>query len=157
MIPAEAVTFHDQTYSHVTFNLKDAKTGNYDVVSELPDGALATLPDGFHVIPGQSVNLGVKMDLPAGARSSFYAPFSIAFANGGNTDIAIRELLVVTDNGIIATSIEGLKERKKELHIVPDFGQDKRGFVTIPPGTHEVINCFIEVSSTSNVTVYIVK
>lgn len=157
MIPAEAVTFHDQTYSHVTFNLKDAKTGSYDVISELPDGALATLPDGFHVIPGQSVNLGVKMDLPAGARSSFYAPFSIAFANGGNTDIAIRELLVVTDNGIIATSIEGLKERKKELHIVPDFGQDKRGFVTIPPGAHEVINCFIEVSSTSNVTVYIVK
>lgn len=157
MIPAEAVTFHDQTYSHVTFNLKDAKTGSYDVVSELPDGSLANLPDGFKVIPGQSVNLGVKMDLPAGARSSFYAPFSIAFANGGNTDIAIRELLVVTDNGIIATSIEGLKERKRELHIVPDFGQDKRGFVTIPPGAHEVINCFIEVSSTSNVTVYIVK
>ena len=157
MIPAEAVTFHDQTYSHVTFNLKDAKTGSYDVVSELPDGALATLPDGFKVIPGQSVNLGVKMDLPAGARSSFYAPFSIAFANGGNTDIAIRELLVVTDNGILATSIEGLKERKKELHIVPDFGQDKRGFVTIPPGSHEVINCFIEVNSTCNVTVYIVK
>lgn len=157
LIPAEAVTFHDQTYSHVTFNLKDAKTGSYDVVSELPDGSLANLPDGFKVIPGQSVNLGVKMDLPAGARSSFYAPFSIAFANGGNTDIAIRELLVVTDNGIIATSIEGLKEGKKELHIVPDFGQDKRGFVTIPPGAHEVINCFIEVSSTSNVTVYIVK
>lgn len=156
-IPAEAVTFHDQTYSHVTFNLKDAKTGSYDVVSELPDGSLANLSDGFKVIPGQSVNLGVKMDLPAGARSSFYAPFSIAFANGGNTDIAIRELLVVTDNGIIATSIEGLKERKRELHIVPDFGQDKRGFVTIPPGAHEVINCFIEVSSTSNVTVYIVK
>lgn len=156
-IPAEAVTFHDQTASHVTFNLKDAKTGGYDVVSELPDGSLATLPDGFRVIPGQSVNLGVKMDLPAGARSSFYAPFSIAYANGGNTDIVIRELLVVTDSGILATSVEGLKEGKRELHIVPSFGQDSRGFVTIPPGTHEVINCFIEVSSTSNVTVYIVK
>lgn len=156
-IPVEALTFHDQTFTLATFNLHDAKTGSYDVVSELPDGSLATLPDGFRVIPGQSVNLGVKMDLPAGARSSFYAPFSISFANGGNTDIAIKELLVVTDNGILATTVEGLKEGKRELHIVPDFGQDNRGYVNIPPGTQEVINCFINVSSTSHVIVYIVK
>lgn len=157
IIPAEVVTFHDQTSSHVTFNLNDAKTGSYNVVSELPNKAWAILYDGFRVIPGQSVNLGVKMDLPAGARSSFYAPFSIAYANGGNTDIVIRELLVVADNAFLSTTIEGLKEKNKELHIVPNFGQDNRGYVTIPPGTQEVINCFIEVRASCNVNVYIVK
>ena len=156
-IPVEAVSFHDQTYSHVTFNLHDADTGSYDVMSELPDGSQATLPDGFRVIPGQSVNLGVKLDLPISATSGSYVPFSIAYANGGNTDVAIKELLVVTDNNVIATSIEGLKENKRELHIVPNFGQDNRGYVNIPPGSHEVINCFLKMSGTSNVVVYIVK
>lgn len=161
-IPVEALTFHDQTYTHATFNLHDASTGSYDVVSELPNGTTATLPDGFRVIPGQSVNLGVKMDLPAGGRSNFYAPFSIAYANSGNTDIAIKELLVVTENGVLSTTIEGLKEGKRELHIVPNMGQDNRGYVNIPPGTHEVINCFIYLSATSqryvnHVNVFIVK
>lgn len=156
-IPVEAVTFHDQTHSHITFNLHDAETGSYDVISELPDGSQATLPDGFRVLPGQSVNLRLKMDLPSTATMGSQVPFYIAYSNGGNTDIAIKELLVVTDNGVLSTTIEGLKESKKEMHIVPNFGQDNRGYVNIPPGTHEVINCFINIIRTCNVVVYIVK
>lgn len=157
MIPAEAVTFYDQTYSHVTFNLKDTETGSYDVISELPDGALASLPDGFKVIPGQSVTLGIKLNLPGASRQFSYAPISIAYANGGNTDIAIKELLVVATGAVLSNTIEGLKENMTEMHVIPNFAKDRRGYVSIPPGTQEVINCYIGASSGCTVTVYIVK
>lgn len=157
VIPTEALTFHNQTHTVATFNLNKAEVGTYDVISELPNGTQATLPDGFKVIPGLSVNLGVKLGLPAAARTYFFAPVSIAYANGGNTDIAIKELLVIADGGVLGETVDELEKGKTELHIVPDLGQDKRGYVSIPPGTQKVINCFIGTSGGCNVTVYVVK
>lgn len=158
-IPAEAITFKDQTSTITTFNLNDVEVGSYDVVSELPDGTQATMPSGFRVIPGISVKLGVKLDAPSVVRSGTYAPVSIAFANGGNTDIAIKELLLVIEGGYLSTTIEGLEECKTELHFTPDMGQDKRGFVSIPPAKQEVFNCFMmqTTSGNSHLVVYVVQ
>lgn len=157
VIPSERILFQDPTSSYVTFNLNDAETGSYDVVSELPDGTQATMPDGFNVIPGQSVSLGIKLNLPSASRSFSYAPISIAYANGGNTDITIKELLIVATNAVLSNTVEGLKDNKSEMHVVPDFEKDRRGYVTIPPGTQEVVNCFIGADNGCTVTVYIVK
>jgi hypothetical protein len=157
VILVEAVTFNDQTFNIATFNLIDAETGSYDVISELPNGTQAVLADGFRVVPGQSVNLGVKLELPNASRSLNYAPLAIAYANGGNTDIAIKELLIVAEGATLAETIEGLKDGKTEIHVVPNYTKDRRGYVSIPPGTQEVINCFIGASNGCTVTVYVVK
>lgn len=158
VIPVEAITFYDQTSTKATFNLNDAETGTYDVVSELPDGSLATMQDGFRVIPGVNVNLGVKLDAPSDVHVGSMAPLTVAYANGGNTDITIRELLLVIDKGYLATSVEGLKEKQSELHIRIDAEPDSRGFVTIPPGKQDVITCYMEQRAvTSHLKLYIVK
>ena len=158
MIPAESITFYDQTSSKATFNLNDAETGNYDVISELPNGSLATLPNGFKVVPGTNVALGVKLNAPSTTRVNGYAPINIAYANGGNTDIVIRELLLTITGGYISKTIDGFSEKLTELHIRPDVRQDNRGLVTISPGVQETINCYFK--QTSNLTqlnLYIVK
>ncbi len=157
-IPAEAITYHDQTASKVTFNLNGAEVGSYDVVSELPDGTMATLPDGFKIIPGSSVGLGVKLDVPGLIRVGSYAPFSISYANGGTTDIEIRELLIVVDNGYLSPTIEGLTSHQSALHITPDFGADNRGYISIPPGVQRVANFFMMATAQeSHMIIYIVK
>lgn len=158
VIPIESMTFRDQTSTKTRFNLNDAKTGTYDIVSELPDGSLATMVDGFRVVPGVNVGLGVKLDVPRVVRVGNYAPLTVAYANGGNTDIVIRELLLVIDKGYLATTIEGLKEKQSELHIRIDEDADKRGFITIPPGKQDVITLYMEQrAGTSHLNLYIVK
>lgn len=158
IIPAEAVTFNGMTKSRVTFNLNDAETGSYDVVSELPDGALATLPDGFRVIPGASVGLGAKIDAPSVVRVGSYAPISISYANGGNTDIEIYDLILVLDNGYLGTSIQDLERHQSILHIDVDSESDSRGYKAIPPGTKKTINLFMyQTTEMSNLTIYVVK
>ena len=158
MIPAESITFYDQTSSKATFNLNDAATGCYNVVSELPDGTQATLPDGFKVVPGTNVALGVKLDAPSTSRVDGYAPVNVAYANGGNTDIVIRELLLTITGGYLSRTIEGFDEKLSELHIKPDVGQDNRGFVTISPGMQETVNYYFkQTSNQTQLNLYIVK
>lgn len=159
VIPAEVVTYNGMTKSFVTFNLNDAKVGSYDVVSELPNGTLATLSNGFKVIPGVSSNLGVKIDAPHWTRIESYVPISISYANGGNTDIVIRELLFVVDGGSVATTIEGLDKAETILHLKPEGNIDGNGYIIIPPGTHKTINCFFKqyVAGVCYLKLYIVK
>lgn len=158
MIPAESITFYDQTSTKATFNLNDVATGSYDVVSELPNGTLATLPDGFKIIPGTNVALGVKLDAPSTTHVDGYAPVNIAYANGGNTDIVIRELLLTISGGYLSKTIKGFEEKLTELHIKPDVGQDNRGFVTISPGMQETVNYYFKQTSTqTQLNLYIVK
>ncbi len=159
MIPAESITFYDQTSSKATFNLNDAATGSYNVVSELPDGTQATLPDGFKVVPGTNVALGVKLDAPKQTRISGYGPVSVTYVNGGNTDIVIRELLLTIRGGQLSTTIEGFKTNPQmALHIRPDVKQDNRGFVVIPPGKQETVNYyFLQTAGYTYLNLYIVK
>lgn len=158
MIPAETITFFDQTSTKATFNLNDTETGCYDVVSELPNGTLATLPNGFRVVPGTNVALGVKLDAVNHSRVDGYAPVNIAYVNGGNTDIVIRELLLTIDGGYLSKTIEGFNEKLTELHIRPDVKQDNRGFVTISPGMQETVNYYFKQTSTqTRLNLYIVK
>lgn len=160
MIPAESITFYDQTSTKASFNLNDAETGMYDVVSELPDGTQASLPNGFRVVPGTNVALGVKLDAPAETRGGGYAPVNVAYANGGNTDIVIRELLLVIRGGYLSKTIEGFDEKLTELHIKPDVKQDNRGFVIIPPGMQETVNYYFKQDggqASSTISLYIVK
>ena len=159
LIPAESITFYDQTSSKATFNLNDAATGSYNVVSELPDGTQATLPDGFKVVPGTNVALGVKLDAPKATRISGYGPVSVTYVNGGNTDIVIRELLLTIRGGQLSTTIEGFKTNPQTaLHIRPDVKQDNRGFVVIPPGKQETVNYyFLQTAGYTYLNLYIVK
>lgn len=159
VIPAESITFYDQTSTKATFNLNDAKTGSYDVISELPDGTQATLPDGFKIVPGANVALGVKLDSPKATRISGYGPVSVTYVNGGNTDIVIRELLLTIRGGELSTTIEGFKTNpQKELHIRPDVKQDNRGFLVIPPGKQETMNYyFLQTAGSTYLNLYIVK
>ena len=159
MIPAESITFYDQTSSKATFNLNDAATGSYNVVSELPDGTQAILPDGFKVVPGTNVALGVKLDAPKQTRISGYGPVSVTYVNGGNTDIVIRELLLTIRGGQLSTTIEGFKTNPQTaLHIRPDVKQDNRGFVVIPPGKQETVNYyFLQTAGYTYLNLYIVK
>lgn len=158
VIPAEAVTFNGMTKSRATFNLNNAEIGTYNVVSELPDGTQATLPDGFKVIPGASVNLSAKIDAPSVVRVGSYAPVAISYANGGNTDCELYDLIVVIDNGYLSTTIEGLDKHESVLHLPIDSKIDTRGYKAISPGTHKTVNIFMyQISNTSNITIYIVK
>ena len=157
-IPAEAVTFNGMTSSRVTFNLNNASTGAYDVVSELPDGSLATLPKGFKVIPGASVNLGAKIDAPSVVRVGSYAPISVSYANGGNTDCEIYRLMLVIDDGYLGTSIKDLDRRQSVLYLDLGSESDSRGYTSIPPGTQKTINLFMyQTARNSNITIYVVK
>lgn len=158
VIPAEAVTYNGMTKSRVTFNLNSATIGSYDVVSELPNGTQATLPNGFKVIPGASVALGAKIDAPSVVRVGNYAPISISYANGGNTDCEIYDLILVLDNGYLGTSIQDLERHQSVLHIVVDSESDSRGYKSIPPGTQKTINLFMyQTANASNLTIYVVK
>lgn len=144
MIPAESITFYDQTSTRASFNLNDAETGSYDIVSELPNGTQATLPDGFKVVPGVSANLGVKIDAPHWTHIDSPVPVTIVYANGGNTDIVLRGLLFSSDGGDVGMTIEDLKKHEHTLSIKPKGKSDSRGFITIPPGAQETINCFFK-------------
>lgn len=159
IIPAEMVAYNDQTSSRATFNLNDVETGTYDFISELPDGTQATLPEGFRVVPGANVNLGIKFDAPKAVRIDGYAPVSVTYVNGGNTDIVIRELLLTIKGGELSTTIEGFKTNPQaELHIRPEAKQDIRGYVVIPPGKQETVNYYFrQTSSMTNLNLYIIK
>ena len=123
-----------------------------------PSGVQATLPQGFKVIPGISVNLGAKIDAPSVVRVGSYAPVSISYANGGNTDCELYDLILVIDNGYLATTIEGLKQHQSVLHLPIDMESDTRGYKTIPPGTQKTINIFMyQIANNSNLTIYLVK
>lgn len=158
-LPAESITFHDQTSSHATFNLHDMETGSYDFISELPSGAWASLPDGFRIVPANSVNLGVKLDAPSATAIHGYAPVSISYVNSGNNDIIIRELLLTIDGGELGYSIEDIKKDPKQvLHIRPDVNLDNRGFLVIPPGREQTFNYYFkQTSGWTHLYLYIVK
>lgn len=159
VIPIESMTFYDQTSTKATFNLNNANTGVYDIISELPNGTQATMVGGFRVIPGNNANLGVKLDAPHWTHINNYVPITISYANGGNTDITIYELLLVTYEGELAMTIEGFKNPQHEIHIKPEGMTDSKGFVTIPPGTQKTINCYFRQykAGACPILLYIVK
>ena len=159
-IPIESMTYNNQTSARVIFNLNRAETGKYDVVSELPDGTLATLPNGFTVVPGVSTELGVKIDMPHWVRIEQFVPVNITYANSGNTDIVVRGFIFATEDGDLSTTIEGLtKNPQHYLSLTLDGKQDGRGFITIPPRTQGTITCYFkqyEIGK-SILTLYLVK
>lgn len=159
MIPAERIAFHDQTSAGVTFNLRNAEVGMYDVVSELPNGTQATLPQGFHVVPGVQSKLGIKIDAPRVVHSGSHSPVSIAFANGGTNDIQIKGILIKSRGSYLGKTVGDFKNASNELYIVPEgYEADRFGYISISPGTQKVINFFMEQhAGTSYMTVYIVK
>lgn len=158
VIPAEGVSFNGMSSSRVTFNLNNAPTGTYDVVSELPDGSLSTLPRSFRVVPGASVNLGAKIDAPSVVRVGSYAPISVSYANGGNTDCEVYRLMLVIDDGYLGTTIKDLDRHQSVLYLDLGGESDSRGYTAIPPGTQKTINLFMyQTVATSHLTIYVVK
>lgn len=159
MIPAERIVFHDQTSSSVTFNLRNAEVGLYDVVTELPNGTLATLPHGFHIVSGVQSELGIKIDAPRVVHVGSHSPVSITIANGGTNDIQIKEILVKSNGSYLGKKVSDFKNASNELHLVPeDYEADRFGYISIAPGTQKVINFFMEQHlGTSHMNIYIIK
>lgn len=158
VIPAEMVTMKGMTVSRVTFNLRNAETGTYDIVSELPDGTQATLPQGFKVVPGVSVPLSAKVEAPFVVRQNSYVPITATYANGGNTDCEIKDFVIAIDQGYLATTIEGLEKHQSSISLPIDGEYNERGFKTIAPGTQRSINLFMyQTSGGSQITFYIIQ
>ena len=160
VIPVEALHYNSSTSTHAVFNLNNAEVGIYDVVSELPDGTTATLPNGFTVVPASSVNIEIKVDGPSSFRLNSYAPMSMAYFNNGNNDVEFYEIMLTIDDGYIAETYDGLnKNRQKVLHFRPDYKRNSRGFISLPPGERCVLNFFIKTGNRmeNNVSVYVVK
>lgn len=160
VIPVEALHYNSSTSTQAVFNLNNAEVGVYDVVSELPDGTTATLPDGFTVVPASSVNIEIKVDGPSSFRLNSYAPMSMAYFNNGNNDVEFYEIMLTIDDGYIAETYDGLnKNRQKVLHFRPDYKRNSRGYISLPPGERCVLNFFIKTGNRmeNNVSVYVVK
>lgn len=159
IIPAEAIIYKGQTSSKATFYLANAEVGQYDVISELPDGTQATLPSYFTVVPSTNVNLGVKLDAPKATRINGFAPVSVTYVNSGQNDITISELLLTVQGGQLSPTIEGFATNPQtEIHIKPNLESDKFGYVTIPPGKQETVNFYFkQTSGYTYLKLYIVK
>ena len=158
MIPAEVVTWDGATQSMVTFNLNDAALGQYDVVSELPDGTTGTLEKAFRVVEGKEVGVSVKLDVPGTFRPNTAIPFSFYYANGGTIDDAISEFLIVIENGWLSFDAKGLEEHVTELHYRPHGETNARGYVSIPPGEQKIVNAYYQgTDRTCTISIYILK
>ncbi len=157
ILPAEVVTWDGATQSVVTFNLNDAELGTYDVVSELPEGTNATLPNAFQVVQGKNVGVSVKLDFPSTIRAGVCLPFSFMYANGGTTDDAIAEFLIVMENGYLSLDIKGLEEKKSEIHYRPHGETNAHGYVSIPPGEQQIVRLYCKPLGDCRVSVYILK
>ncbi len=159
-IPVEILHYKSSTSTMATFNLNNVEVGQYDVVSELPNGTKATLPNGFSVVPATSVNVEVKLDGPSAYRLNSYAPMSLAYFNNGTNDVELYELMLTIDDGYIAATYEDLdKKRQKVLHFRPDYERNSRGFISLPPGERCVLTFFIKTGGNmeNNVSVFVVK
>lgn len=158
MMPAEVVTWDGATQSMVTFNLNDAALGEYDVVSELPDGTTGTLEKAFRVVEGKEVGVSVKLDVPGTFRPNTAIPFSFYYANGGTIDDAISEFLIVIENGWLSFDAKGLEEHVTELHYRPHGETNARGYVSIPPGEQKIVNAYYQgTDRTCTISIYILK
>lgn len=159
-IPVELLHYKNSTSTIATFNLNNVELGQYDVVSELPDGTQATIKNGFSVVPATSVNIELKIDGPSTFRLNSYAPMSLAYFNNGTNDVELYELMLTIDDGYIADTYENLKKNKQKiLHFRPDYERNSRGFISLPPGERCVFTFFIKTGDQieNNVTVYVVK
>ena len=151
----EGLKLNNSTNVVANFNLNDAEFGTYDLLMELTDGTQSVMEDCFEVVAGRNVELAVELDAPTGVRPGANTPVSITYANGGNTDIVIKELLLVSNGAVFATTVKGLDEEKKELSIRPEGSDD---VIVIPPGEQNVINCYMRlVTAITSVKIYIVR
>lgn len=154
---SERMTFNNSTQVVANFNLNTAETGVYDLILELPNGTESVMKNCFEVVPGKSVELAMELNVPDGVRSGVATPVSVTYVNGGNTDIVVKELKLVSNGAVFSRTVDGLKEMKKELSIKPVDTVDG-DYVIIPPGKQNVINCYMKlVDQLTSISIYIVR
>ena len=109
-------------------------------------------------VPGASVSLGAKIDAPNVVRIGSYAPISVSYANGGNTDCEVYRLMLVINDGYLGTTIKDLDRHQSVLYLDLGSESDSRGYTSITPGTQKTINLFMyQTAQNSNITIYVVK
>jgi PKD repeat protein len=159
-IPAEAVYMENQSAAWVTFNLKETPTGNYDVEAELPVNMTTVKENEYSVISGIASQLYTKIVIPSSIRISAKIPFTVEFANSGNTDVKASELLLVSENGHpIGLNMQELDSAYTEIRIpIGGIGNNKATHV-LPPGTRGAKTVFLNVDNLSNIRLrlYIIK
>lgn len=160
IIPVETMHFRGSSSVMATFNLNNAEIGRYDMISELPDGTRSTLGDAFRVLPATETGLEVRLVAPENIRHGGYSPISLAYFNNGNTDVEMYEFMIVVEGVTIALTCEELERSTQDtLHIRPNLERNHRGYVSIPPGTKEVLNFFVRNIDPvwNQMTVYLIK
>lgn len=160
VIPVEILHFKNSTSSVATFNLNNADVGQYDVISELPNGTKATLSKGFSVIPSTAVNIEVKLDAPTSFRPRTYTPMTLYYFNNGTNDVELYELMITIEYGYIAATMDELdRNKQKVLHVRPDFERNSRGYISLPPGERIAYTFFVYngENEVNDLIVYVVK
>ena len=89
---ADTVVFVNSTKVFVTFNLKGANLGLYDVEAIKNNIDTARLKNGFTIVTGVPSDLEINVSKPANVRPQVVSVMSVEFANNGNTDIKIPTL-----------------------------------------------------------------
>ena len=159
-IPVEILHFKNSTSSIATFNLNNAAVGQYDVVSELPNGTTSVLPGAFTVIPSTSVNVEVKLEAPTSFRPYTYTPMTLYYFNNGNNDVELYEFMITLQYGYIAATMDELdRNKQKVLHVRPDYERNSRGYISLPPGERIAFTFFIYngENEVNDMIVYVVK
>jgi PKD repeat protein len=159
-VPAEAVYVENQSAAWITFNLKGTLAGNYDVEAELPANLTTLKENGYSVIPGVASQLYTKIVIPSSVRLNTKIPFSIEFANAGNTDVKASELLLVSANAHpIGLNTQELDSAYTEIRVPVGGTGNNRATHVLPPGSKGTKTVFLNVNNTSNIRLrlYIIR
>lgn len=98
-IIAEKSIFIDPTKVFVTFNLKNAPLGLYDVIAINTKADTAALLKGFKVVETSPFGLVSSVKAPGAMRVGTIGIVAVQYANDGNIDLAIPKFKLISDDG----------------------------------------------------------
>jgi parallel beta-helix repeat protein len=122
-VTAESLIFIDATKVFVSFGLRNAPLGFYDVMAINSAGDTALLKNGFEAEQNSPFGLVTSVKSPAAMVAGSKATIAVQFANEGNIDLAIPKFKLISINGLpIALMKKDLDKNQKvvefELHEV---------------------------------------
>ena len=117
-ITADSILFIDPTKVYARFNLSGAALGMYNVEAENAKHEIATLVNGFEVVPGLAPELLTDILHPASTRISSTEVLTIEYTNAGNTDLLHPVLILHSIGGApVGFSLAELSNHTTDLTI----------------------------------------
>jgi len=114
---ADTIVYVDPATAFVTFDLAGAKIGTYNVFATKTSKAdTAKIINGFKIVAGVAPDLQVSISKPANVRPSAITAMSVDFANAGNTDIDIPNIILKSlALAPVGMSVPDLENKKTQL------------------------------------------